>query len=407
MKKIIIAGAGASGLTAAIAAARAGASVTVLEAEELTGSGKCNLTHHCADTEELKEHYHSRSSKELLKELTGNIFRSFSYEDTISFFRNLGLPVIDHEGYIYPRSLKSQSVLQVLLNEAEKLGVKFKYNTKVTGLSFSSDGVWHVHVPGWEYICDCVILASGSQAGLAKKPAETYRACRDLNIRVNEPLSTLAAISCRETWVRDCAGDRTYARVYIRYDGSEESEISEYGQVQWVESGVSGIVIFNLSRYASQWLSEGKSVRLRIDLLDEYTQEKAGEQLEQLGKNKKKRKEGNGAGGDGTEDAARLAARAMKNMNLTVRCVRELAGAQAAAGGVDLTELDLKTLEVKKWPGLFVCGELADVDGECGGYNLQWAWSSGTAAGKAAAGGVKIDSNFSAETASGSYAGRA
>ena len=129
MKKIIIAGAGASGLTAAIAAARAGASVTVLEAEErpgrkllLTGSGKCNLTHHCADAEELKEHYHSRSSKELLKELTGNIFRSFSYEDTISFFRKLGLPVIDHEGYIYPRSLKSQSVLQVLLNEAEKLG---------------------------------------------------------------------------------------------------------------------------------------------------------------------------------------------------------------------------------------------------------------------------------------------
>ena len=324
------------------------------------------------------------------------------------------------------------------LKSWEKLGVKFKYNTKVTGLSFSPDGVWHVHVPGWEYTCDRVILASGSQAGLAKKPAEAYRACRDLNIRVNEPLSTLAAISCREKWVRDCAGDRTYARVYIHCDGSEESEISEYGQVQWVESGVSGIVIFNLSRYASQWLSEGKSVRLRIDLLDEYTQEKAGEQFqnllgdgcdiekklcgylpphvlsviacqvkEQLGKNKKKRKEGNGAGGDGTEDAARLAARAMKNMNLTVRCVRELAGAQAAAGGVDLTELDLKTLEVKKWPGLFVCGELADVDGECGGYNLQWAWSSGTAAGKAAAGGVKIDSNFSAETASGSYAGRA
>ena len=161
MKQIIIVGAGASGLVAAIKAATIGAAVTVLEQNDrpgrkicATGNGRCNMT----NLNKIENAYRG-SHPEFVKDA----LKQFSVDDTLSFFQKLGICTTDRSGWIYPRSNQAQSIVDVLTMKARSLKVKLKTNQYVTGVSFTG-GHWNVHTNGWTYTCDAVILANGSKA---------------------------------------------------------------------------------------------------------------------------------------------------------------------------------------------------------------------------------------------------
>ena len=426
MKNVVIIGCGAAGMMAAIAAAREGAQVTVLEMGRkpgrkllLTGNSRCNLTTLDPDLCEKYASLEDGSCSAFVR----TVYEQFSVSDTLDLFEDCGLlTAAEHETWVYPVTGKSESVLGVLLGELQRLKVKLKYNVEVTEIS-RQDDMWQVHTDGWSYPCDSVVIACGSRAVPSTgSNGSGYELCRGLGLDVTDILPALTAIKCRLTR-EDCrpftpgvssgkaaedesgttaamdplplaAGTRTAAAVNVYADGNFIA--NERGQVQFTQTGVSGIVIFNMSRYTGRALHEGKDVRLLLDLLPDISQEKLRGTLERLRRirpDDSMRGLLTGILPPGliplfeTETDPAATAGQIKALELQAFGHRDFDNCQVCAGGVRLTELYPKTMECVRndLRGIHIAGELADVDGPCGGYNLQWAWASGYTAGRHAA----------------------
>ncbi len=405
MNKIIVVGGGASGMMAAITAARLGASVTVLEAMEkpgkkilITGNGRCNLTNLNLFGE---EHYRSEYSKECQR-----VLEVFDQQAAISFFRELGLLTHSRNGGIYPITDQSSSVVDLLIAEARRWKVKIKCTEKVSEIRKEDN--WKVQTGSWTYEADCVILACGSKSyPQTGSDGSGYALAQQLGLKIIEPLPALVPLIVKENIASKVSGTRSNAKVILKIiDGKRElSSYQEKGEVQWTDYGVSGIVIFQLSRYAVRALKEGKQPVLKIDILPDHTKD----ELENFLINR----ENTGTIQDVltgilpkkmipvilslcglkadvkyqklTEKDIRKIVGQIKEITLTVKGSKSFDMAQVCQGGVSLKEIDSSTMEVKNFPGLYITGELLDVDGICGGYNLQWAWSTGYIAGKASA----------------------
>lgn len=407
MKKIIVIGAGASGMLAAITAARQGASVTLLEGMEkpgkkllITGSGRCNLTN-------LRQE--SICYRGADAEFVGNVLQQFTVSDTLSFFREIGLLTIARDGYVYPVTGQASSVLEVLLLEIKRLGVKLKCMEKV--LSIEKNMLFRVRTAGWTYEADAVILAAGSKAAPATgSDGSGYALAKKCGHSLVTPREALVPLTIREGWIKKLSGLRMQAAVTL--EGHTEK-----GELQWTDTGISGIVVFQLSRFAVRALAkrpdvtDGKtqSVPVQLDLLPSVSAE---ELFNHLANRKALQPDGCSAESllagvfakkaiapllqaakiNPSEKAAKLSDKdlhrlvtTVKQLTLTVSGSRSFEQAQVCQGGVCCTEIHPQTLESRKMPGLYIVGELLDVDGICGGYNLQWAWASGFAAGRAAA----------------------
>ncbi len=422
MKKVVIIGCGASGMMAAIAAAREGAEVTVLESGRkpgrkllLTGNSRCNLTN--LDPE-LFERYGISEDPALKTDdaKTGfvkKVLEQFSVSDTLRLFEECGLlTAAEHGTWIYPVTGRSESVLGVLLRELQRLHVKLKYNTEVTGID-REDHTWKVHTEGWTYSCDTVVLCCGSRAVPSTgSNGSGYELCRGLGMDVTDILPALTAMQCRLP--EDCrpftdkekdkenaayplscaAGTRTIADVRVYADGELLAE--ERGQVQFTQNGISGIVIFNMSRYTVRALRMGMDVQVSLDLLPEISREELISTLSRLRKLRpddtlKELLTGILPPGlitlIASDNDLYRAGYLIKDFRLQALGVRDFDNCQVCAGGVNLEELDPDTMECRRedLKGVHVAGELADIDGPCGGYNLQWAWSSGYVAGRHAA----------------------
>ena len=411
---VLVIGAGASGMAAAITAARAGAKVRIVEKAKkpgrkllLTGNGRCNLTNLDPD---LPKAYHSVSGGEAAKTVTERVFGRFSVRKTLQFFEELGLMVQDRDGYVYPASGQSQSVLNVLTGELERLRVRVNYNSEVTGLTFDKEtGAWLVKTPGWTYCAKKVIVSCGSRAGMPEDPGERKDGLlymlRKLGHTVTDPRPALTALHCTDPDIRMCEGARTRAAVVLSDKKTGREIERDAGELQWTAAEISGIPAFNLSRFA-YGISASSPMTVSVDLLPGYEEEqiRAGleKQLEKAGGSvslarilsgfthekaaaylvRKAGYEKAAALPDRDEAAGRLAG-LIKHLELTVDGTREIARSQICAGGVSPAEVDAETLESKICPGLYLAGEVLDIDGPCGGYNLQWAWSSGMTAGKA------------------------
>lgn len=407
MKKIIVIGAGASGMLAAITAARQGASVTLLEGMEkpgkkllITGSGRCNLTN-------LRQE--STCYRGADAEFVGNVLKQFTVSDTLSFFREIGLLTIARDGYVYPVTGQASSVLEVLLLEIKRLGVKLKCTEKV--LSIEKNMLFRVRTAGWTYEADAVILAAGSKAAPATgSDGSGYALAKKCGHSLVTPREALVPLTIRESWTKKLSGLRMQAAVTL--EGHTEK-----GELQWTDTGISGIVVFQLSRFAVRALAKRpdvidgktKSVPVQLDLLPFVSAEELFNHLAN-----RKAMQPHGCSAESllagvfakkaiapllqaakirpSEKAARLSDKdlhrlvaAVKQLTLTVSGSRSFEQAQVCQGGVCCTEIHPQTLESRKMPGLYIVGELLDVDGICGGYNLQWAWASGFAAGRAAA----------------------
>lgn len=389
--KIIVVGGGASGFMAAIQAARNGASVTILEqngkfGKKLlsTGNGKCNLT----NTESYTGCYRSSTP-----DFASTVMFRFDVQQTIRFFMEIGIYTKNKNGYLYPHSEQASSVVDVLEMEARHLKIKLKTQEEVQQIEKTEDG-FLVKTNTWEYPCDKVILACGSKASVIEgSNGSGYKLAADLGHKIIKPLPALTGMKGTDRFYGKWAGVRTGACVTLAINGHKMKQ--ETGEVQLTDYGVSGIPVFQLSRYASRALDENCTVSVFLDFLPEFSPESLLAFLKsRRARNPYKTLRESLIGlfpeklidvllmDVDTEEALALKIKALK---VPVKETMSFDHAQVCSGGVDCEEIDPMTMESTLVPGVYFCGELVDVDGACGGYNLQWAWSSGAVAGMAAA----------------------
>ena len=381
---LVIIGAGASGMMAAVQAARLGARVTLLECNDrpgrklnATGNGRCNFT----NLDQPAGAY--RSS---LPGFEIPVLSSFSVQDTIRFFTGLGIYSVNRNGGMYPRSLQAQSMTQALVMELERLKVRIKTRERVTAIRKEESG-FVIFTEGWQYPADCVILAAGSCASQVQGSGrDGYQLAADLGHSVIEPLPALTGLKCRGASFTRWDGVRTHGAVALYVDG--ETVAREEGEIQLTSYGISGIPVFCLSRYAVRALHDGCDVRAELDFFPDLSLDEFRSFLKKRENNWPDRTPKDLLCGLFPEKLCAVLARetdipaTVKAYPLIVTAGQDFPHAQVCSGGVDPVQVDPFTLRSRLVPGLFFCGELLDVDGTCGGYNLQWAWSSGAAAGR-------------------------
>lgn len=405
--KIGIIGGGAAGMMAAITAASEGGVVTLLEGGErvgkkilATGNGKCNLGNLNLGADD----YYGAD-----REWTGECLSRFGCEDTVRFFRGIGLMVKEKNGYLYPLSEQAASVLDVLRTELRTCGVEVLTDTKVSSVEKTGEGYFLVCSGDRTFRFDKVILACGSKAApKTGSDGSGYKLAKRLGHELIPTVPALVQLRCEEGYLKEVAGVRTDARITVVSECGEE--ITERGELQLTDYGISGIPVFQLSRKVNYLLRDmGKNgeVVVSVDLLPELSKEEFAQicsvrNLLQTDRtveefftgmlNKKlmllfiklaglKRD----AMVASVEDRKLQAVFDLcKDWRLHVNGSNSYDNAQVCAGGVDTTQVKT-TMESKVVPGLYLAGELLDVDGRCGGYNLQWAWCSGYLAGRHAA----------------------
>ena len=377
-------------MMAAIQAARTGAAVTLLEHNEkpgkkilATGNGRCNLTNL------VQEPSRYRSSQ---PDFPWKIITQYPLEDTLAFFSELGIYTKDRNGWVYPYSDQAAGVAQVLELEARHQKVKIKTTEEVTDI-LREDGQYLVKTATWQYPCDSVIISCGSSASNVEGSSTTgYELAEKLGHMVVKPLPSLCGIRGKDNYYAKWAGSRMDGRITLEIDGETVGE--EQGEILFTEYGISGIGVFQLSRYAVRGTDEGKIATYHLDLMPQLTKEELVKLLldrQQAGSYKNPQELLIGLLPrkmidvlvKKTYEPEKIAER-LKDWQVPVKGAYALQHAQICSGGVDPRELT-EQLESRLHPSIYFTGEVIDVDGPCGGYNLQWAWSSGAVAGRAAA----------------------
>jgi predicted Rossmann fold flavoprotein len=401
---VAIVGGGPSGLVAAIAAARAGASVCLLERQDrvgrkvlATGNGRCNLSH--ATVSEMI--YHGRNPG-----FVTTVLRRFGVQDTLDFFNNLGiLTTIEDDGEIYPLCGQASAVLDVLRFEGQRLGVRTVVGADVNLIVPGAQAFTLLH-NGLQTEALAVVLAAGGKAMPQLGGGESgLRLATSLGHRLVPVYAGLVPLKTDCPYNRQLKGTKVDATVTLDITGG--STHSQRGEVLFTEYGVSGPPVIQLSLPAAKALHDGSKVRLVLDLFPEWDQPALTDHLQS-----RFDKAGNTplehaliglchkrlilpllatAGLSRTASAVSIIALAArlatvcKTWTLTVTGSLSYNEAHVMCGGIDCADVDPETLESRKVEGLYLIGELLDVTGDCGGYNLQWAWSSGHVAGARAA----------------------
>lgn len=407
-RQVLIVGGGASGLMAGICAAREGAEVTILEHMDRvgkkilsTGNGRCNMT----NLTMRPECY--RSSQ---KQFPMKVLDRFSVWDTLTFFDELGIETKNRNGYIYPNSDQASSVLDALRMETEHLKIRVVTNCHITELKAKGRRCFEAKTDQGMFQADRLILATGSKAAPASgSDGSGYALAKSFGHRVIKPLPALVQLRCEGKFFKQLAGVRCDAVVKIK-NSQGKVLAADQGEVQLTDYGISGIPTFQVSRFAAVALNQKEKITAVLDFLPSKSMKEITGFLKNRAQLLSYRK---------TEDyltgllnkklgavllklsgipaelpvskitGAQLErlARMLKEFEVPVTATNAFEQAQICCGGVDTREIHAETMESKLVPGLYLTGELLDVDGICGGYNLQWAWSTGAVAGRCAAAG--------------------
>jgi len=406
-KRVLVVGGGASGMMAAISARRLGADVTILERNSrvgkkilATGNGRCNFTNVQTDI----SCYGGRNPKFAYGALS-----RFTVEDTIAFFEKLGIVhKVEDLGKVFPMSDQASSILDVLLYELNESGVKIVCEAFVTEIVKKKDQFYVKLQDGRVYEGDRVILATGGKAMPSSgSDGSGYDLARGLGHTVTDVFPSLVQLKLEGGFFHQIDGVKFVGTAEVLHNGKTLGR--ERGDILFGNYGVSGPPIFQLSRKAGQLLQEGKEPVLKVIILDQMDREALLELLRkrfQIGS--KKTVEFSLVGlinkrlipvvlrEAGITDLKRPAsslspgeqariAEILTNWQFKVTGTKSWQSAQVTAGGVDTGEIDQATMESKLVKGLFFAGEIIDIDGLCGGFNLQWAWSSGYVAGQSSA----------------------
>lgn len=393
-----VVGAGASGLAAALAASQGAGDVVVLEGNPkpgkkllATGNGRCNLTNrHIAP-----EHYHGDAA------LAAKFLAQWPASRVEDFFHKLGLLTrADGEGRVYPRSLQAAAVLQALWSACEAAGVELLCGFQVERAEAQPDGFRITGPDGREIFAQNLVLACGGQASPKHSAGSGYGLAKSFGHSVTRLSPSLVGLAVPDKLTRPLKGMRCKARGAL-CRGSRELR-AESGEVIFGQGSVSGICVMNLSAHLRGL--DGGSLSLRLDLAEELTLDELEAYLRGLCAAYPERPAGElfagllnlrvgqelakplGLGGavlsqlDGAK--LRQAAKLVKSFTLPVRGTLDWDQAQATAGGVPLQEVDINTMASLRQKGLYLTGELLNLDGDCGGYNLHWAWATGLTAGE-------------------------
>ena len=403
-----IIGAGASGMAAALAAAqRENVQVLLFERQarvgrklQATGNGRCNLSNMKA----CGEVYHGDAP-----EFAKRALQIFDVSETMYWFSKLGLYMImEKSGRIYPYSDQANSVVDVLRFALEQENISLFTGFEVSKVRKTDKG-FQVEGNGEVYNCDKLIIACGGLAGTKLGGSMSgYQLLRSFGHKVTKLRPALVQLKSSWSGCTSLKGVRANCHAAIYHDGVLYSESK--GELQFTEYGLSGPVIFEISRDVCQ--KKGEWV-CKLDLLPELDAQQIFDHLKLrcetelltdelftgVVHNRLGRVVTQSAGirngikiADLRDDELMRAVNAAKALVISLTEPMGMEHAQVTAGGVCTSEFDDGTMESKLVPGLYACGEVLDIDGDCGGYNLQWAWSSGLLAGNCA-GGRKYDSN--------------
>ena len=403
--KVIIIGGGPAGIMAAIRAAENGASVTLYEKNSalgrklrITGKGRCNITN-LADTTEI------------IKNIPGNgkflysALENFSAVDTINFFESLGLKTkVERGNRVFPESDNAADVIDALTKRLAILNVDVKLNSRVDEIFTNGDKIIGVEVRKKFIDADVVILATGGKSYPATgSTGDGFKFAENLGHTVTKILPALVPLEVEEDFVKDLQGlSLKNVRAVLKADGKVIGE--QFGEMLFTHFGVSGPIILTLSRAVAKLLAEKSFVELAINLKPALTPEQLDARiLRDFQKFKHKSiknalvellptkliapildlsyiaedKKIDAV----TKDERRRLIENLCALPLTVTKTRPIAEAIVTSGGVDVREVNPKTMASKFIKGLYIVGEVLDIDGYTGGFNLQAAWATGNAAG--------------------------
>ena len=393
MFDFMIIGGGASGLAAAIEFKKNCPNFSVAVVERLdrvgkklsiTGNSRCNVTNRNISL----ENYHGKNPEFCLSTL-----ESFTVEDTEEFFTDLGVIFkTEKEGRVYPYSLQASSVVDALRFGAERLGVVIIPNTEIRKITPKND-IFHLLAEGKSYDCRALLIATGGKAGGKIASDSGYKLLGDLGHKQTALSPAIVQVKTDTTYTRQLKGVKVNANVTV-------NGRTDFGEVLFCDYGLSGPPILQLSRY----MHKGDTIFL--DLMPEFSKDKLEKLLafrsETLcttcgeffcGMLQKRLGQvilkicGYSVNDLAAFDSATIEkiAHTIKNMTFEYADTNGFPNAQVTHGGIATADFDPLTLMSRICRGLFACGEVLDIDGDCGGYNLQWAWSSGVLAARSAA----------------------
>ena len=367
----------------------------------LTGGGRCNFTH-AANPGELARAFGK----------AGRFLRPSLYElspdDMREFFRSRGLAsTVEPDGCVFPKDQQAADVRDILLDETQEIGARLQFRCRVTNVAVSDDG-FRIHAEAWQVLAARLIIATGGvswpQTG---SRGDGYRLAAQLGHTIVSPKPALIPLVTRETWPGTLAGvSLPGVRIWATARGRR---LTAAGNMLFTQNGIGGPAVLDLSRLLADELGqEDAGINIGIDVLPDVDEAQLDRRLQEQCRTWPRKTVANivselvprqfsrtlcqVAQCDGDLQAGQLPAekrrrlvRAIKKLPLCVTGTEPIAKATVTHGGVNRDEIDPQSMESKICPGLFFAGEVIDVDGPCGGYNLQMCWSTGALAGRSAA----------------------
>ena len=406
-KQVIIVGGGAAGMMAAISARRMGANVTILERNPrigkkilATGNGRCNFTNIEADI----HCYHGKNPQ-----FVKNALESFNAVDTIKFFEKLGIAhKVEDLGKVFPMSDQASSILDVLLYELNESGVHIICDALVKNIEKKNYKFEIEAENGKTYPADSVIITAGGKAMPASgSDGSGYDLAVKLGHKVTDIFPALVQLMLEGSFFKSIDGVKFVGTAEIIHN--DRSLAKDRGDILFANYGISGPPILQISRKAGELIRDNKDAYLKITIMDMLSKEEVRKLINKRFKTAGKKPIDFSMVGlinkrlipvilkqAGVDDLKRPAESfspkeqepivdILTDWRFKIKGTRSWPSAQVTAGGIDTREIDQNTMESKLVKGLFFAGEIIDIDGICGGFNLQWAWSSGYIAGQNAA----------------------
>lgn len=413
MHDIIIIGAGAAGLTAAYSScvenkgAEKPKSILLLERKDVvgkkitaTGNGKCNYT----NSVQNKECYRSSDPDKAFR-----IIKSYDHEHVIKMFQSLGVLPRERNGYFYPYGEQAKSIRDVLKNAVVNKGAVIRTEKYVTDISKSNDKYTVTCADQTKYTAKKIIIAAGGCAApVFGTDGSIFCILKKLGLKIINPRPALCGLKTDYRYLKNIDGVRLKCKCSLYSKNIKNIIYSEEGEIIFSKNGISGIPVMNLSRFAVNEMDKNKKCGLILDLFPEMDELQlegilaltatanggpVSTALSAVVNDKLLKILIRESGMDTEEHADRFdkvkrkevfgkLAKLLKNFTVSVTGDTGFENAQTTQGGVDLSEINEETMECKKFPGMYLAGEVLDVDGMCGGYNLQWAWSTGFISGR-------------------------
>lgn len=407
MSRVFVVGGGASGMMAAIFAGRSGHKVTLFEKNNklgkklfITGKGRCNLTNAC-DYNSFFDNIITNSK------FIYSAFSRFSNYDLMEFFESIGLPIkVERGNRVFPSSDKSSDVIKVLTEELRRLDVDIRYNTLVTDI-IEKDGKFHainINSEDEKLQGDAIIICTGGLSYPATgSTGDGYRFAKKLGHTVTDLYPSLVPLHVNESFVKELMG-LSLKNVSISIKIGESEIYNDFGEMLFTHFGISGPIILSASSYITNYLVKGEKVTLYIDLKPALSEEQLDARILR-DFNKAKNKEfknslshllpkklidviirlslisPNKQVNSVTNEERKVLLKLIKNLPLEIIKTSDYKQAVITKGGVNVDEINPATMESKLVNNIYFTGEVLDLDGLTGGYNLQIAWSTAYIAG--------------------------